>query len=376
MTLTGEPTDLVFFAVVVGARLLLPLIIPWFPLPGVLAALILDAVDQTLFQNHTNLDLSGYQGYDKALDIYYLTIAYISTMRNWTSLFAFKLSRLLFYYRLLGVLMFELLGLRPLLLFFPNTFEYFFIYYEVVRLRWSPARRSSTFWLGGAFIIWVFIKVPQEYWIHIVQLDVTDIIAAAAVSALPGSWFYFVVRNWLLLTIVVAIMILIGVWWLLRRLPAAEHRLRISAGKPETLLSDKQMKQAAINWSRRVIDIDLVEKVVLLSLLSIIFAQVLPGVRSTPLQLALVVALFVLVNTALSHYLVRRDADWSLTAWELVILGATNFALALAYTFFVRATGGTVLLANTTFFVVLLTLITTLFDKFQQVYLAQFPRAL
>ena len=117
--------SLVFWAVVLG-RLLIPLIIPRYPLPGVVAALLLDAVDQTIFQVFTNLNLDGYQGYDKALDIYYLTITYISTLRNWTNLFAFKVSRFLWYYRLVGVTLFELLHLRPLLLIFPNTFEYFF----------------------------------------------------------------------------------------------------------------------------------------------------------------------------------------------------------------------------------------------------------
>ena len=48
-----------------------------------MACLVIDAADQTIFQNHTDLDLTGYQGYDKALDVYYLAIAYLSTFRNW-----------------------------------------------------------------------------------------------------------------------------------------------------------------------------------------------------------------------------------------------------------------------------------------------------
>ena len=43
-----ETTDLLIFWAVVGARFLVPLTIPRFPLPGVIAALILDAVDQTV----------------------------------------------------------------------------------------------------------------------------------------------------------------------------------------------------------------------------------------------------------------------------------------------------------------------------------------
>ena len=51
-----------------------------------LAALVIDGLDQTIFQTFTSLDLSGYQSYDKALDVYYLSIAYTATLRNWTHL--------------------------------------------------------------------------------------------------------------------------------------------------------------------------------------------------------------------------------------------------------------------------------------------------
>jgi hypothetical protein len=114
---------------------------PPVSLPAVVTALILDGVDQTIFQS-LGFDPPGYQGYDKAMDVYYLAIAYLSTMRNWTSLPAVRVARFLYFYRLVGVVAFELSGWRPLLLIFPNTFEYFFIAYEVVRLFWNPARVS------------------------------------------------------------------------------------------------------------------------------------------------------------------------------------------------------------------------------------------
>ncbi len=162
-------TDQMIFVAVVALRFLIPLLIPRFPLPAILAALVIDAADQTIFQNYTDLDLTGYQGYDKALDIYYLTIAYLSTLRNWTDPFAFSVGRFLWYYRLLGVLLFELFDVRALLIIFPNTFEYFFIAYEVVRLWWNPERLTRRQVIGLAAFIWVFIKLPQEWWIHIAQ---------------------------------------------------------------------------------------------------------------------------------------------------------------------------------------------------------------
>ena len=83
----------VVFLAVVGARFFVPLLIPRFPLPAVVAALVLDGVDQSIFQAF-GYDPPGYQGYDKAMDVYYLAIAYLSTLRNWTSRPAFRVAQL------------------------------------------------------------------------------------------------------------------------------------------------------------------------------------------------------------------------------------------------------------------------------------------
>ena len=91
---------------VVALRLIVPLFIPRFPVPAIIASLVLDAVDQTVFQQVPGLDIDGYQQYDKALDVYYLAIAYLSTLQNWSDPFAFGIARFLFYYRLIGVVLF------------------------------------------------------------------------------------------------------------------------------------------------------------------------------------------------------------------------------------------------------------------------------
>src|SRR5215213_9025389 len=181
--------DEAVFITVVLVRLFVPLLVFRFPLPSILASLVIDAADQSVFQRFTSLDLTNYQSYDKALDVYYLTLAYLSTMRNWRHGDAFTVARFLFYYRLVGVAVFELVpgDNRALLLLFANTFEYFFIFYEGVQTRWDTVRQSRRFWVLAAAFIWVFIKLPQEYWIHVAQLDFTDAVAghpsAAAVLA-------------------------------------------------------------------------------------------------------------------------------------------------------------------------------------------------
>ena len=134
------------FVAVVGARFVLPLFIPRWPLPAIIACLVLDGIDQSIFQGF-GYDPPGYQSYDKAMDVFYLAIAYLATLRNWQSLPAFRVARFLYFYRLVGVVAFELTQVRALLLVFPNTFEYFFIAYEAIRSRWSTVRLVLHGWV-------------------------------------------------------------------------------------------------------------------------------------------------------------------------------------------------------------------------------------
>jgi hypothetical protein len=366
-----ETTDLLVFWAVVLGRLLIPLSIPRYPLPGVVAALLLDGVDQTIFQTFTSLNLEGYQGYDKALDIYYLTVTYISTLRNWANLFAFRVSRFLWYYRLVGVTLFELIQWRPLLLIFPNTFEYFFIFYEIVRLRWNPGRLSRRATVLAAAAIWIFIKLPQEWWIHIAQLDTTDFLKENlfGVPVDTGWGEIFSTNLWVIPVLALLAVALVFLFrWLVRRLPPAEWALSFDADAHR----DDDLPLAAGNgtwWqSDRFFNVVLLEKIVLVALVSVIFAQIMPGMRATNLQLAVGVAFVIILNTVVSHWLSRRGTTWRSTFVEFGAMAVVNFGLALLYIFFLPRFDGGLNVNNTLFFVLLLTLIVTLFDRYYPVY--------
>jgi hypothetical protein len=369
-------SDQVIFWAVVLARFLVPLAIPRFPLPGVLVALVLDGVDQTIFQQFTNLPLDGYQGYDKALDIYYLTIAYISTLRNWSNHLAFRVSRFLFYYRLVGVTLFELLQWRPLLLILPNTFEYFFIFYEGYRLRWDPLRMTKKVAIGAAAFIWIVIKLPQEYWIHIAQLDATDFIKTEIFGIATDTPWGEILRDSFgifLAAGVVIVLLVVAVWWLVtRRLPPADRKLVFAADAHQPPFSAEQVQRAKASEAQRILDSALVEKIILVSLLSIIFARVLPDVQSSDLQLAIAVAFVITINTALSHWLARRGTEWPSVVRQFVTMGVVNLCLVLVYGWLAPNLEGSIDLANTLFFALMLTLMVTLFDRYRQVYLMRF----
>lgn len=369
-----DTSDWIVFALVVGARFLIPLLIPFFPLPAIIAALLLDGVDQTIFQQFTHLPLDGYQGYDKALDIYYLSVAYISTFRNWTNDFAFRVSRFLYYYRLVGVVLFETLQMRSLLLVFPNTFEYFFIWYEAVKLWWNPRKLSRTAVISAAAGIWIVIKLPQEYWLHIAQNDATDTIKALLGGAPDSPWGPLIAANLLLILLVLAVIALLlwGLYRFLRRnTPPTEHALGWRADDNTILPTAEEFARARRALYARVFDVDLLEKIVLVAFIIYIFANILPGTSATGNNLLIYVAFLVTTTTAISHAFGRRGTTIASGLIHFLAVFVANMGLAyLLLAFFGRSPNW----ANVVIFQLLLAVIVTLFDRFQPYREARFPR--
>ena len=359
-------TDLLIFVVVVGLRLFVPLLIPRFPLPAILAALVIDAADQTIFQNNTDLDLTGYQGYDKALDIYYLTIAYLSTLRNWTDPFAFGVARFLWYYRLIGVLLFELFDVRALLIIFPNTFEYFFIAYEVVRLWWNPARLNRRQVIGMAAFIWIFIKLPQEWWIHIAQLDFTDFMKEDVFGVSTStSWGTAISENlWFVgLLVVVGIAIGFAVRKISRDAPAPDWSFNMDVDK-----TIRQVELAEVpDRPRSILSWYTFEKIALVSMVTIIFAQMLPGNDNNILGTVVAVSFVIVANSFVGFRFAQRGRSWATTAGEFAVMAVVNLAAALVFIALARSGGERLNEAATVFFVLLLSLIVTMFDRYHRV---------
>ncbi len=76
---------------------------------------------------------------------------------------------LLFGYRLIGVVLFEVTQVRVLLLVFPNLFERFFIL-QVASQRFFPRFRMETY--GRIAIVVLVIlatKLPQEFALHYME---------------------------------------------------------------------------------------------------------------------------------------------------------------------------------------------------------------
>ena len=358
--------DDAIFLLVCLSRLGVPLLIPRFPLPAILVALVIDAADQTIFQNYTDLNLDSYQGYDKALDVYYLTIAYLSTIHNWTDPVAFRLGQFLWYYRLTGVLLFEILDVRALLLIFPNTFEYFFIAYEAVRLWWDPTRLNKRQLIKTAAFIWIFIKLPQEWWIHIAQLDFTDFMKedVFGVSA-DASWGDAIAENlWFVVLIaVVTALLVVGVRRLRKELPPPDWSLSFDV---EANIDRRSVAPPPEPSWQPIVSWYMFEKIALVSMVTTIFALVVPDNEVSFLGVVAPIAFIIIVNSFVSTWLARRGRTWASTFSEFGVMAVVNLGSALIFIAFLRQSDSSINEAASVFFVLLLTLIVTIFDRYHR----------
>ena len=351
-------TDTLVVIAILAVRLIVPLFIPRFPLPAILICLVVDAADQTILQKGTDFSLDRYQSFDKALDIYYLAVAYLTVFRNWTNGFAIIVAAFLWYYRLVGVLLFEILGHRWLLLVFPNTFEYFFIAYCVIQTRWSPRRVTNRGMIGLAAFIWIFIKLPQEWWIHVAQNDFTDFMKETVFGVeADSSWSdAFSNRPGVVVAIVLVILGLAFVGWRLRRrLPAADWSFGLDMNRTDAVVRREEPVQTSLRAG-------VLEKVALIALVGGIFSLVLE-VEATGLQIVASTLLVVFVNAGLSIWLARRGVAWSSLALESVVLAIVNTVLLIAFASLVGRSGIDRSLAL--FFGMLLTVLIVLYDRYR-----------
>ena len=131
--------------IVIALRLVLPLTILRWPLAGGLLSMLIDALDVALVDALARLFGEPpefgpiYAQLDKVLDTWYLTLELIVT-RRWTESLLRRTALVLYVWRLIGAILFELTALHPILLVFPNLFENFYLY---ILIMWRLRRSSS-----------------------------------------------------------------------------------------------------------------------------------------------------------------------------------------------------------------------------------------
>ena len=165
-----------------------------------------------------------------------------------------------------------------------------------------------------AGLIWVFVKLPQEWWIHVAQLDFTDFLAE---------------HSWAAPLLIVSSRS--------RRSCSGSSSGR-GCGRPTTPGSSTPTRCPS-RWTRRrrcrpggpstarLRSYADVEKVVLLGLLSVIFAQSLPGVRASTFDLFVGIAAVVVVNGAITLAVARRGTSIESTALQFGLRILLNFGI-------------------------------------------------
>lgn len=161
-------TALLGLLFIFSLRLLIPLTIFKWPLAGGIASLVVDAIDTNIVK-FFNVEIPNYVYTDKYLDMYYLSIELIVSLK-WANKLAKRTSIFLFVWRLIGFVGLELTHIRPLLFIFPNLFENFFIYFVVLKKLKKDKWLSSGKRLGIALLVLWILKVPQEVVLHVYQI--------------------------------------------------------------------------------------------------------------------------------------------------------------------------------------------------------------
>jgi len=146
-------------------RLLLPLLILKWALLGMVVCSLLDAFD-VYFPGFPPLEsFYQYQEWDKILDLYYLSFALFVSF-SWKDLLSKKISLLFYLLRATGTALFLITASRAWLFFFPNLFEYFYLFYlgSIVIFKQNLIRNKKDLAIIiGAIIL---LKLPQEYILH------------------------------------------------------------------------------------------------------------------------------------------------------------------------------------------------------------------
>ena len=135
-----------------------------WPLAGALVAIGVDFADLFLMNLIDLGGLGDYQHFDKVADLAYMTTFLVVALR-WEGL-ARRVAVVLCAYRLVGVAAYELAGDRTLLPFFPNVFEFWFLF-VAARDRFAPVYALTPGRAGGWLAGLTAAKLGQEYLLHV-----------------------------------------------------------------------------------------------------------------------------------------------------------------------------------------------------------------
>lgn len=167
--------------IVIILRLAFPPLILYFPFLGIFICILLDSLDaglvKFLSKNKRRFwgDIVDYYLIDAWLDLYYLTFAFLYSLR-WENILIKNIIIFSFFARILGVLFFSLTKKRYFLFFFPNVCEIFFVYF-LITIKHLPFLIPKN--LLEVLIVFIFLGIPKiiiDYFLHFKKLKGMEIV--------------------------------------------------------------------------------------------------------------------------------------------------------------------------------------------------------
>ena len=152
--------------IAVLVRAVVPLSMLKWPLGGLAASILADAMDVVIVGLVQDGTYANYTATDKFFDTYSLAIS-ASIALSWTNRAARTTALALFYMRVIGVAVVAITGFGSIFFFFPNIFELFYAYH-LVTVKWFPSGElGSSRSIIGIVVLISAMKLVQEYILHI-----------------------------------------------------------------------------------------------------------------------------------------------------------------------------------------------------------------
>ena len=153
--------------IVILLRTLIPFTILRWPLAGGIVALLADMTDIMIFGGFGYGFLSDvpYHKLDKIFDMWYLFFEFL-IVRQWIDILARRTGTVLFAWRFVGFLIFEITGLRVALVLAPNIFEYFFLTILIIK----KFNKKFILNVKSLVIVLLIVGIPnliKEYLAHV-----------------------------------------------------------------------------------------------------------------------------------------------------------------------------------------------------------------
>lgn len=155
---------------VILLRVAVPLVILKFPFIGGLLSAGLDHFDLNLASAFGE-EIQNYQRVDKILDFFYLSLEALVAL-SWVNIRVKRAALSLFFYRSLGILLFEITNTRAFLFFFPNFFEFLFLlylFYQGISSKDYITSKKDKIFFFLALLFFFSFKLYQEYSLHILD---------------------------------------------------------------------------------------------------------------------------------------------------------------------------------------------------------------